>query len=323
MAAKIDDFELEVTCIYKNESYNVRDNGAVLRLPIRAKRLRRTDSSWTFGKLNSKSGYLEIASVRIHRIVAVAFHGEPPTEEYVVDHIDTNKQNNRPGNLRWVTRLENILLNPITAKRIELVCGSVEAFLDDPQKFRDKFQDPNYSWMCSVSKKEAQDSRERLLTWSKSNKRPSGGTLGEWIYTRGLQKPVLEKIPEFSLSLTQNALQKNWKTPTEFPCCPDTTNGTSISAYLSNLEVNKTFAKNQYSASIIEDFAFIENETVLLALCRSSDENAIKPYSLAEVTVVNERYVHNNLGSFFQKDAAQKQFMLTQGLDWTGGDTID
>ena len=50
--------------------------------------------------------------------MATAFHGEPPTKEHVVDHIDTNKQNNRPENLRWVTRLENILLNPITAKRI-------------------------------------------------------------------------------------------------------------------------------------------------------------------------------------------------------------
>jgi hypothetical protein len=117
------------------------------------------------GKLNSKSGYLEIASVRIHRIVATAFHGEPPTKEHVVDHIDTNKQNNRPENLRWVTRLENILLNPITARRIEIVCGSVEAFLADPSKFRDKFKDPNYDWMCTVTSEEAQLSLERMQSW--------------------------------------------------------------------------------------------------------------------------------------------------------------
>lgn len=137
-------------CHYKNEHYSVRDNGAVLRHAPNNKRTRPTDNKWTFGKLNSKTGYLEIASVRIHRIVATAFHGEPPTKEHVVDHIDTNKQNNRPGNLRWVTRLENILLNPITARRIELICGSVEAFLEDPSKFRDKFPDPNNKWMCAV-----------------------------------------------------------------------------------------------------------------------------------------------------------------------------
>ena len=166
----VNHFEKEIECIYKEEKYSVRDNGGVLRHSIEGKRLRPTDNNWTFGKLNSKSGYLEIASVRIHRIVATAFNGEPPTKEHVVDHIDTNKQNNRPDNLRWVTRLENILLNPITARRIEIVCGSVEAFLADPSKFRDKFPDPNYEWMCAVSIQEAEASKERLLTWAKSDK---------------------------------------------------------------------------------------------------------------------------------------------------------
>jgi hypothetical protein len=127
----LEDFNQEVECIYKNEHYSARDNGAVYRHPLAGKRVRPTDNKWTFGKLNDKTGYPEIASVSVHRIVASAFHGEPPTKEHVVDHIDTNKQNNRPDNLRWVTRLENIILNPITARRIELVCGSVEAFLAD------------------------------------------------------------------------------------------------------------------------------------------------------------------------------------------------
>ena len=156
----VNHFEKECECIYKDEGYSVRDNGAVLRYPLDGKRPRPTDNNWTFGKLNSRTGYLEIASVRIHRIVATAFHGLPPTKEHVVDHIDTNKQNNRPENLHWVTRLENILLNPITARRIELVCGSVEAFLENPSKFRDKFPDPNYQWMCTVSKEESQASLE-------------------------------------------------------------------------------------------------------------------------------------------------------------------
>ena len=137
----VNHFEKECDCIYKGEQYSVRDNGAVLRHTPTNKRTRPTDNNWTFGKLNSKTGYLEVASVRIHRIVATAFHGEPPTNEHVVDHIDTNKQNNRPDNLRWLTRLENVLLNPITARRIEIICGSVEAFLADPSKFRDKFPD--------------------------------------------------------------------------------------------------------------------------------------------------------------------------------------
>ncbi len=185
MAADLNSFKVVVECVYKDEHYSVRDNGAVLRHARKGERIRKYDNQWTFGKPNSRTGYLEIASVRIHRIVATAFHGSPPTKEYVVDHIDTNKQNNRPENLRWVTRLENILLNPITVKRIELTCEcTIEEFLADPAKFRDKFQEPNYKWMTTVSKEKAQASLEKLTNWAKADKPLFGGTLGEWIFNR-------------------------------------------------------------------------------------------------------------------------------------------
>ena len=88
----LNQYEKEVTCTYKNETYSVRDNGAVYRHRKNESRLRQLDEQWSFGKPNYKTGYMEIASVRIHRIVATAFHGKPPTKELVVDHIDTNKQ---------------------------------------------------------------------------------------------------------------------------------------------------------------------------------------------------------------------------------------
>lgn len=316
-------FKQEFVCVYKDERYSVRDNGAVLRYPLDGKKPRPTDNKWTFGKQNSKTGYLEIASVRIHRIIATAFHGEPPSKEHVVDHIDTNKQNNRPDNLRWVTRLENILLNPITARRIELVCGSVEAFLADPSKFRDKFQEPNYEWMCIVNIQEAQASKERLLAWAKSDKSLQGGTLGEWIYNRNLPKVQVEEVPEFTNSLTQNAKQKNWKTPTEFPCCPKEIGRNPIISYVANLKKGNIFSQNLYSKSIIENFAISKDEKVLWIICRNSDDSAMKPFSLAEITYENDVFIHNSLGSFFKKDGAEKQFTIAQGLEWTGGQTFD
>lgn len=311
--------------VYKGERYSVRDNGAVLRYPLEGKRPRPTDNSWTFGKLNAKTGYLEIASVRIHRIVATAFHGEPPTKEHVVDHIDTNKQNNRPENLRWVTRLENILLNPITAKRIKLVCGSVEEFLADPSKFRDKFQEPNYEWMCTVSIQEAQASKTRLLAWAESDKPLKEGTLGDWIYNRSLPKEKNENKPEIINSLTPNAVQKaqNWRTPSEFPCCPQEKNENPITTYSKNLNVGDIFSRNQFTSSLIERVAISKDEKTLWIMCKSGDENPIKPYSLAEVTYQDDIFVHNSLGTFFQKDGAEKQFTLLQGLEWTGGETFD
>ncbi len=324
----VNHFEKECDCIYKDEQYSVRDNGAVLRHAPNNKRPRPTDNNWTFGKLNSKTGYLEIASVRVHRIVATTFHKEPPTKEHVVDHIDTNKQNNRPDNLRWVTRLENILLNPITARRIELVCGSVEAFLANPSKFRDKFPDPNYEWMCAVSREEAQASKERLLAWTESDKPLQGGSLGEWIYNRSVSSQVTDYVVEeleFINSLTSNAVQKvrNWKTPSEFPCCPQENAHNPIADYTANLEVGNVFSRNQYTSSIIQRFAISKDENTLWIMCKSGDENPIKPYSLAEITYQNNVFVHNSLGTFFEKDGAEKQFTLAQGLEWTGADTID
>ena len=315
----------EKICGYKGERYSVRDNGAVLRYPLEGKRPRPTDNSWTFGKLNAKTGYLEIASVRIHRIVATAFHGEPPTKEHVVDHIDTNKQNNRPENLRWVTRLENILLNPITVRRIELVCGSVEEFLADPSKFRDKFQEPNYQWMCTVNIQEAQASKTRLLAWAESDKPLKGGTLGDWIYNRSLPKEQNENKLEIINSLTPNAVQKaqNWRTPSEFPCCPQEKHENPITTYSKNLNVGDIFSRNQFTSSLIERFAISKDEKTLWIMCKSGDENPIKPYSLAEVTYQDDVFVHNSLGTFFQKDGAEKQFTLEQGLEWTLGETFD
>jgi hypothetical protein len=74
------DFSREADCTYKGERYTVRDNGAVMRYSRVDGRPRPTDNKWTFGKLNCSNGYMFIASVRIHQIVATAFHGLSPTK---------------------------------------------------------------------------------------------------------------------------------------------------------------------------------------------------------------------------------------------------
>src|SRR5688500_1277327 len=94
---EVNDFTREVECVFEGERYSVRDNGAVLRHPG-GERTRAADSQWTFGKENSANPYLHISSVRIHRIVATAFHGALPDPRHVVDHIDSNCRNNRPEN---------------------------------------------------------------------------------------------------------------------------------------------------------------------------------------------------------------------------------
>lgn len=43
----------------------------------------------------------------VHRLVAMAFIGPPPTERHEVNHIDGVPTNNRACNLEWVTKSEN------------------------------------------------------------------------------------------------------------------------------------------------------------------------------------------------------------------------
>lgn len=284
--AHLVDYTQEAECFYKGEHYSVRDNGAVFRHSHKNKKPRKYDNLWTFGKPNN-GGYLLIVSEVIHRIVAYAFLGEPPTKQHVVDHMDTNRQNNRPENLRWLTKLENILNNPITVKRIVFRCGSIEAFLENPSILKSyETDDPNFSWMRRVTPEEAKISWENLNNLgNKKNNDTSliGRKFGEWIY-KELNYYSASEIPEFTSSLTLNAVQKNWKTPSDFPNCPKEIVSNPISSYALNLKLGEAFSQNQYSNAIIEDFAISKDENTLWVVSKNSDSQAIKPWTLAEVT---------------------------------------
>ena len=179
----VDDYIVEKECVYKDEHYLVRDNGAVLRFPLEGKKVRPLDNKWTFGIKNQKTGYMSIGGHRVHIIVATAFHGANDSKKLVVDHIDTNRCNNRPENLRWVTRLENILLNEATRTKIEYLCGSVENFLKNPKLLKGhEQQDPNFGWMRTVTKEEAENTLKNLdKLLAEPHKSQSKGQLGEWL----------------------------------------------------------------------------------------------------------------------------------------------
>ena len=330
----VDDFYSEVKeCTYKEEVYSARDNGAVLRHPREGKRLRKLDNIWTFGKTDERTGYNTIGTERVHRIVAYAFLGEPPTERHIVDHIDTNRQNNSPKNLRWLTRLENALNNSITRARIENICGSIEAFLENPSILRGHEKiDPNFDWMRAVSPAEAKASYNRLLKWAEERPTSKGGTIGEWIY----QEPrssilndemiyiskVLSRTDEYE-SLTPNVVQVHWKTPTEFPLCPQEPHENPLEEYKKRLSPGQVFCSNQYQDSIVLDTALVENDTALYVMCKSSDAAALKPWSLTEVRYKNELYYHKSIQTYFEESGAQKYFTLAKGEEWKGGDVFD
>ena len=180
----INDFTIQKDCNYKDDSYSVRDNGAIMRHPKKGKKPRKKDFIWTFGD-TPHNGYLYYCGVPVHRIVATAFIGAAPTPQHVVDHIDTNRQNNRPENLRWLTKLENILLNDITRQKIEYLCGSIENFLQNPSQLNAFIDmDRNFSWMRAVSKEEA---AATLMHWKELEQHPKTvyerkNPINDWIF---------------------------------------------------------------------------------------------------------------------------------------------
>ena len=187
----INDYEDIKECVYKNEHYSVRDNGAVMRHMREGKKARRDDGVWTFGIKNPQNGYMMLGQHRVHIIVATAFLGARDSKVSVVDHIDTNRCNNRVENLRWFTRLENALNNEITRNKIIYICGSIEAFIKDPSILCERLVgEPSLEWMRTVTREEAFIAYENLKQfWAEQAKRPkqlAGEKLNDIVYRKQL-----------------------------------------------------------------------------------------------------------------------------------------
>ncbi len=298
MSVDVDIFEKELECDYKNEHYSVRDNGAVMRHSKAGGKIRKLDGIWVFGKPNSKN-YLCFSSEQVHRIVATAFHGVAPTSQYIVDHIDTNRHNNRPENLRWLTKLENILNNPITRNKIIYLCGSIEAFLADPSILPANDGYPNFAWMRRVTKEEGQNCLERMKLWVKKDpvKVITQSTKpniddpfesevikqGEWLFkslSTGKSEsdsetspPKQDKLSNCIKSLTSNAVQRivflNDK-PNEFPCTPQSFDNDPLNAYMNNLKKGAEFFRNQNGAYVVVKSAYSNDRQKIYVMTKAT-----------------------------------------------------
>lgn len=165
----INEYTRETTCEYKGEVYSVRDNGAVMRHAREGKKARKLDNVWTFGTKDKARGYMMISSHRVHIIVAKAFIPGNEDGKMVVDHIDTNRCNNRVENLRWLTKLENVLRNEATLKRVTYLCGGdINKFIENPSCLQDLTgSNQDIMWMRTVTPEEARLAMERISSWAK------------------------------------------------------------------------------------------------------------------------------------------------------------
>ena len=345
-------FDRETQCEYKDRQYLVRDNGAICRLPKEGCRPSKMDNVWSFGKKNPDNGYMIFTgNIRVHQVVCTAFHGPEPQPHMVVDHIDTNRCNNRPENLRWLTRLENALNNDVTRKKIIYLCGSVVAFIENPAILRTKALPPDVSWMKTVTKEEAAACKKHIDEWAKrdSKSQGTGKGLGDWVFSDeemaearkwnggqilpdykpwAQQKAEIEEMnqriweEEHALkdSLTPGAKQLDWKTPTEFPQIPQEITDTPLKDYLARLPKGAIYTRNQWGESPVYDAAMAEDGTHLAVVTEISGATN---YALSEVYFQDGFFVHKSIRTFFTEEGAQKYFAESLGREWTGGDVLE
>lgn len=288
---EIDNFKKEVICIYKGEKYSVRDNGAILRHPKNPDKPRPNDNVWTFGKREDRTGYLIFSRNNVHRIVATAFLGDSPSEDCVIEHVDRDRINNSPTNLRWITMVQYILEKQITRKKLIARCGSVEEFLKNPSLLKNDESDSNFYWMADLKPEQAQVSSDRIKEWAEIDKAPI-------------------------------AIAINWKTSTEFPNIPKTTESNPLKAYFDKLTTGAVFSKNKYGEWGVENAAICEEERTMYVLVFNL-YGSHYPWALAKVTFDKNAYFHESIGNFRSRVGAIKYFTLAQGLEWSGGNVIE
>ena len=358
-----DDFKETKECDYKGEHYSVRDNGAIMRHAREGKPIRKDDNVWTFGKKDEKTGYMIFCSARVHIIVATAFHGEHDSTKLVVDHKDTNRCNNRPVNLRWLTRLENALNNPATLKKITFLCGGdIQKFLDDPSCLRDTTgTNQDVMWMRSVSAEEARNAFERIMSWAakpSDETSSKGGKMGEWIYSKGQ-----EHHPEL---IAQGGYFSDFARGMEYdidgnPLGPRPSrkekkilaNNTDYFETSNPLAVQIGWAPHtkpefpccpdkiednplqEYAANLEGGKPFVDifygPSTVYeytiykdkLIIITKLPESGPKSFGLAEVLWNGNVFIHKAVSTYFEENGVRAAYAREQGKVWDGPESID
>lgn len=356
-------FSEEKECDYKGEHYSVRDNGAVMRHAKAEERPRKLDNVWTFGRKDvSVGGYMYVGSHRVHIICATAFFGSHDSKKFVVDHIDTNRCNNRKENLRWLTRLENALNNPITRKRIERLCGGdIQKFIDNPSCLRTDERSKDLEWMRTVTAEEAKNAKENLERWASKpifTPYPNLPKVNmpcdkEWMYKKPKQIIDDGLTPEERATQTRewhrNLVIKQYNKDSEdreretmieyvqaiSPEVAGQVGWATPSEFPYCPETITDDVLYRYADALKPNCVFAKNmsyesKVSKVILIDNGKRLAVATYptqglkcAVAVVYVHEGKILHETYGTYFSSGGVEKALTELQGLEWTGGDVMD
>lgn len=308
----VDAYVNERECEFKGEKYIVRDNGAVMRLSKKNYRKRKLDNKWTFGVGDKTTGYLKFSSIPIHRIIATAFLGSPKDSNHVVDHINTNRQDNTPGNLRWVTRFENVFLNPITCRNLEMLTGlTIDEIIQNPKILENYKVSKNIAWMRKVSSEESRNCYQNLMNWALNSRiEPSKkrGTIGEWVYQTRYLPPKEDTL-------------EHGKVDKVYPCCPSDNEERSLENYQRKLQPGTVFLETEITKYVAVESTIFNGK--LIVRTRDVNEQALKPWFVSRVTLENGRFQHELVKSCFVEEGSKEFFDIMQDKPWESNHSFD
>ena len=136
------------------------------------------------------------------------------------------------------------------------------------------------------------------------------------------------KMPNFhckEMAVKKKLKQSGWAANYYFPSCPQEIEKNPLDVYFKNLKTGGVFACNDDSPKLlILEFVKGKNNSSILVMCEREglmcEREGFKPWVIAEITFRNRLFVHSNLGSYFEKDDADKELCIKQGVEWNGGD---
>jgi len=114
-----------------------------------------------------------------------------------------------------------------------------------------------------------------------------------------------------TMAKTEGAAQRHWRTPAEFPCCPEKAGNNPIKAYANNLKIGTVFCHNYFCKNKIYRYVVADNDQALWVITRGGTSN--NPYlSLATVTYEDGLYIHEGCGNYSEQKDVERRLKQIQ-----------